>query len=73
MSEVIWLPEALADVQRLRLFLDAKNPAAAARAYVYDPAFMGKQRQSRCAVHDMRIPQGLLVGGAGKPGELVSS
>ena len=32
MSEVIWLPEALEDVQRLRLFLDAKNPAAAASA-----------------------------------------
>lgn len=32
MSEVIWLPEALEDVQRLRLFLDDKNPTAAARA-----------------------------------------
>ena len=32
MSEVIWLPEALTDVQRLRLFLDDKNPTAAARA-----------------------------------------
>jgi plasmid stabilization system protein ParE len=32
MSEVVWLPEALADVQRLRLFLDDKNTTAAARA-----------------------------------------
>ena len=32
MSEVIWLPEALVDVQRLRLFLVDKNPTAAARA-----------------------------------------
>jgi plasmid stabilization system protein ParE len=31
LSEVIWLPEALADVQRLRLFLDDKNPTAAGR------------------------------------------
>jgi plasmid stabilization system protein ParE len=32
MSEVIWLPEALEDVQRLRLFLVDKNPTAAASA-----------------------------------------
>jgi plasmid stabilization system protein ParE len=32
MSEVVWLPEALEDVQRLRLFLADKNPTAAARA-----------------------------------------
>lgn len=32
MSEVVWLPEALEDVQRLRLFLEDKNPAAASRA-----------------------------------------
>ena len=28
----MWLPEALEDVQRLRLFLEDKNPTAAARA-----------------------------------------
>lgn len=32
MSKVVWLPEALEDVQRLRLFLLDKNPIAAARA-----------------------------------------
>lgn len=32
MPEVIWLPEALEDVERLRLFLTDKNPTAAARA-----------------------------------------
>lgn len=31
MPEVVWLPEALEDVQRLRLFLADKNPTAAAR------------------------------------------
>lgn len=30
-SKVVWLPEALEDTQRLRLFLDEKNPTAAAR------------------------------------------
>ncbi len=30
--EIIWLPEALEDVQRLRLFLEDKNPDVAARA-----------------------------------------
>ncbi len=32
MSEVVWLPEALADVARLRAFLEDKSPSAAARA-----------------------------------------
>ena len=32
MPEVVWLPEALQDAQRLRLFLLDKNGAAAARA-----------------------------------------
>ncbi len=32
MSEVAWLPEALEDMERLRLFLLDKNPTAAARA-----------------------------------------
>jgi len=31
-SEVVWLPEALADVARLRAFLEDKSPSAAARA-----------------------------------------
>lgn len=31
MPKVIWLPEALQDAQRLRLFLEDKNPNAAAR------------------------------------------
>jgi plasmid stabilization system protein ParE len=31
MSEVAWLPEALEDVQRLRLFLLDKNPIATVR------------------------------------------
>ncbi len=30
--EVVWLPEALADIARLRLFLEDKSPFAAARA-----------------------------------------
>ena len=30
--QVIWLPEALEDTQRLRLFLEDKSPTAAARA-----------------------------------------
>ncbi|MCX7098968.1 MAG: hypothetical protein NTV43_13780 [Methylococcales bacterium] len=34
MSEVVWLPEALQDAQRLHLFLLDKNRAAAARAPV---------------------------------------
>ena len=32
MSQVIWLPEALDDLLRLRLFLTEKNPNAAQRA-----------------------------------------
>jgi plasmid stabilization system protein ParE len=32
MSHVIWTPSALSDVQRLRRFLAAKSPDAAARA-----------------------------------------
>ncbi|MDD2724145.1 MAG: type II toxin-antitoxin system RelE/ParE family toxin [Methylovulum sp.] len=32
MSQVIWLPEALDDLLRLRLFLADKNPNAATRA-----------------------------------------
>ena len=32
MSKIIWLPEALEDIQRLRLFLEEKNPTAANRA-----------------------------------------
>lgn len=32
MPEIVWLPEALADVARLRAFLEDKNPSAAARA-----------------------------------------
>lgn len=32
MSQVIWLPEALDDILRLRLFLADKNPNAATRA-----------------------------------------
>ena len=32
MSTIIWLPEALEDIQRLRLFLEDKNPTADARA-----------------------------------------
>ena len=32
MSKVIWLPEALEDTRRLRLFLEEKSPSAAARA-----------------------------------------
>ena len=31
MSEVVWLPEALEDMGRLRLFLEDKSPSAAAR------------------------------------------
>lgn len=31
-SKIIWLPEALEDIQRLRLFLEDKNPTAADRA-----------------------------------------
>ncbi|MFZ2172407.1 MAG: type II toxin-antitoxin system RelE/ParE family toxin [Methylococcaceae bacterium] len=31
MSKIVWLPEALEDTQRLRLFLEDKNPTAAAR------------------------------------------
>jgi plasmid stabilization system protein ParE len=31
-SKIIWLPEALEDIQRLRLFLEEKNPTAANRA-----------------------------------------
>ncbi len=31
MSEVIWLPEALEDAARLRLFLEDKSPSAAVR------------------------------------------
>ncbi|MDD4880420.1 MAG: type II toxin-antitoxin system RelE/ParE family toxin [Gallionellaceae bacterium] len=32
MSEVIWLPEALADIERLYAFLTDKNPQAARNA-----------------------------------------
>lgn len=32
MSQVIWLPEALEDAERLFVFLEDKNPAAATRA-----------------------------------------
>ncbi len=32
MSKIKWLPEALADVERLHTFLKDKNPQAAARA-----------------------------------------
>ncbi len=32
MSKIKWLPEALADVERLHAFLKDKNPQAAARA-----------------------------------------
>lgn len=32
MPQVVWLPEALEDTERLRLFLEEKNPKAAARA-----------------------------------------
>jgi plasmid stabilization system protein ParE len=32
MPQVVWLPEALEDTERLRLFLEDKNPKAAARA-----------------------------------------
>lgn len=32
MPEVKWLPEALADIERLYTFLKGKNPEAAARA-----------------------------------------
>ncbi len=31
MSEVVWLPEALEDMSRLRLFLEDKSPSAASR------------------------------------------
>ena len=31
-SQVVWLPEALEDTERLRLFLEDKSPKAAARA-----------------------------------------
>jgi plasmid stabilization system protein ParE len=31
-SKIVWLPEALEDIQRLRLFLEEKNPTAANRA-----------------------------------------
>src|SRR5664279_5721151 len=30
--QIVWLPEALEDMQRLRLFLEDKNPTAAALA-----------------------------------------
>ena len=30
--KLVWLPEALEDAQRLRLFLEDKNPTAAARS-----------------------------------------
>ena len=30
--QIVWLPEALEDTQRLRLFLENKNPTAAVRA-----------------------------------------
>ena len=32
MPQVVWLPEALEDTERLRLFLEEENPKAAARA-----------------------------------------
>uniref|UniRef100_UPI00402B47DB type II toxin-antitoxin system RelE/ParE family toxin n=1 Tax=Methylomonas sp. PHL2-19 TaxID=3438878 RepID=UPI00402B47DB len=32
MSQIVWLPDALMDVERLRAFLQEKNPKAAARA-----------------------------------------
>ena len=32
MSKIVWLPEALEDIQRLRLFLEEKNHTAANRA-----------------------------------------
>ena len=32
MSRIVWLPEALDDTRRLRLFLEDKSPTAAARA-----------------------------------------
>ena len=32
MSKIVWLPEALEDIQRLRLFLEERNPTAANRA-----------------------------------------
>lgn len=32
MSEVVWLPEALADIERLHGFLNDKNPLAARNA-----------------------------------------
>ncbi len=32
MAELSWLPEALADIQRLHTFLYSKNPDAAAKA-----------------------------------------
>lgn len=32
MPQIVWLPEALEDTERLRLFLEDKNPKAAARA-----------------------------------------
>ncbi len=32
MSEIIWLPEALADIERLYQFIHEKNPEAAKRA-----------------------------------------
>ncbi len=31
MPQVVWLPEAVADVERLRSFLEDKSPTAAAR------------------------------------------
>jgi plasmid stabilization system protein ParE len=30
--KIVWLPEALEDIQRLRLFLEERNPTAATRA-----------------------------------------
>ncbi len=32
MSEIVWLPEALADIERLYTFIQKKNPDAAKRA-----------------------------------------
>ncbi|NOT13603.1 MAG: type II toxin-antitoxin system RelE/ParE family toxin [Methylococcaceae bacterium] len=32
MPQIVWLPEALEDTRRLRLFLEDKSPTAAARA-----------------------------------------
>ncbi|WP_082877638.1 type II toxin-antitoxin system RelE/ParE family toxin [Methylomonas koyamae] len=32
MSQIVWLPDALMDVERLRVSLQEKNPNAAARA-----------------------------------------